>query len=205
MITLTKPAPHLQISIDSTLISRRTAREFEDRPISLDAVGHLLFAGQGEIGNRRTAPSAGALYPLRLLIAARAVDGLDPGLYAYRSGEHGLEPIRPGDISGALRDAALEEQPWIGEAAAVIAIVADTGAARTTFHEQPPEGRRGERYVYIEAGAIAQNMHLEATVLKLGAVLVAGFDDGPAAQALGLEENFDPVILFCVGSPKSAS
>lgn len=205
MITLTKPAPHLQISIDSTLISRRTSREFEDRPISLDAVGHLLFAGQGEIGNRRTAPSAGALYPLRLLLAARAVDGLDQGLYAYSPGEHGLEHIRPGDISGALHDAALEEQPWIGEAAAVIAIVADTGAARTTFREQTPEGRRGERYVYIEAGAIAQNMHLEATILKLGAVLVAGFDDGPAAQALGLEENLDPVILFCVGNPKSAS
>ena len=205
MIPLSRPAPHLQISIDSALVSRRSIREFEDKPIPLDAVGHVLFAGQGTVGERRTAPSAGALYPLRLLIAARAVDGLDQGLYAYCPQEHGLELVRSGDVSLVLCDAALEEQPWIGEAAAVIAVVADIGAARTAFHEQPPEGERGERYVHIEAGAVAQNMHLQVTVLKLGALLIAGFDDRLVSRALHLEEGLDPVILFCVGSPKSAS
>ena len=205
MIQLSKPAPHLQISIDNALISRRSIREFEDKPIPVDAVGHVLFAGQGTVGERRTAPSAGALYPLKLLVAARAVDGLEQGLYAYHPDEHGLELVRPGDVSLVLRNAALEEQPWIGEASAVIAIVADMAAALRAFHEQPPEGERGERYAYIEAGAIAQNMHLEATVLKLGAVLVAGFDDRLVSAALDLENALDPVILFCVGVPKSAS
>jgi len=205
MIQLSKPAPHLQISLNSALISRRSTRDFEDRPIPIDAASHVLFAGQGTVGERRTAPSAGALYPLRLLIAVRAVEGLDQGLYAYRPEEHGLELVRPGDVSLVLCDAALEEQPWIGEASAVIAIVADMAAARKAFHEQPPEGERGERYVYIEAGAIAQNMHLKATVLKLGAVLVAGFDDRLVSAALDLEIGLDPVILFCVGQPKSAS
>lgn len=87
----------------------------------------------------------------------------------------------------------------------MIAVACDTGAAREAFKAQPPEGVRGERYAHIEAGAVAQNMHLEATALKLGAVLVAGFDDRAAAAALELAATLDPVILFCVGWPKPAS
>jgi nitroreductase len=71
------------------------------------------------------------------------------------------------------------------------------------FHEQPPCGKRGDRYVLLESGAIAQNVHLLATALELGAVLVGGFDDNMVTRALDLPRNIKPTALICIGAKNS--
>ena len=120
MIQLSKPAPHLQISIDSALVSRRSIREFEDKPIPLDAVGHVLFAGQGTVGERRTAPSAGALYPLELYVVS------SDGVFHYLPEDHALEVIQTGDFrvdlhAVALRQDAVRDAPLLLVVTAVYA------------------------------------------------------------------------------------
>lgn len=192
-----------EISLTRTLCERRTCRAFQDRPVPADSVDRLLWAAQGKTGQdgRRTAPSAHALYPLRMIVAAGNLAGRDPGIYAIGPDGSDFAPVKSGDARPALQDAALEDQPWIGSAAGIITICADFAAAATAFAEQPPYGARGARYVYIEAGAAAQNVLLQATAEGLGCVLVAGFRDEATARILDLEAPVAPVLHLCFGWP----
>jgi nitroreductase len=78
MISLPAPAHHSNTSLESALLSRTSIRTFSADPVSLQQVSQLFWAAQGLTGNgsRRTAPSAGALYPLEVYIAASYVQGL---------------------------------------------------------------------------------------------------------------------------------
>ena len=157
----------------------------------------------GEDGALRTTPSAHALYPTRVLVVAGAVSGLPAGVYESSGGA--LIPVADGDLRPALRAAALDDQPWVGEAPATIAIAADFDAAQRAFADQPPAGIRGERYVWLETGAMAQNMYLRATDLGLGGALIGGFDDDMTAAALHLAAPWRPAALFCAGHPANAN
>lgn len=192
-----------EISLDQALRRRRTRREFATRAVPLEAVRSLLWAAQGITGEegRRTAPSAHALHPLRLLLVAGDIEGLEPGVHAVAGDGDTLTPAIRGDRRAALQAAALDEQPWIGRAAGMITICADLAAACRHFAEQPPYGARGERYTYIEAGAAAQNVLLAAETLGLACVLVAGFRDEATAEVLGLEAPVAPVLHLCFGWP----
>ncbi len=189
-------------SVADILFSRRSCRDFNEDPITEDDLNAILWAAQGITGSggKRTAPSADALYPIRLLVATRNGEGFTPGLYyGYDAPSGMLSCIQEGELLSSLEAAALEEQSWIGKAAAVVIITADFTSARQVFSEQPPLGMRGERYVWIEAGGIAQNMHLQATDMGLGGVLVAGIDDTATTKALKLAPPWEPVLLFCLG------
>ena len=194
------------MSVSGALASRCTRRELAPEPLSLEQLASLLWAAQGvrdPATGARTVPSAAAQYPLHVLVSVRAVDGLAPGLYDYDPAGHRLDPAAAGDPGTALAGAAIGEQPWVRDAAAVIAIAADTQAINRHFASQPPAGRRGERYAWIEAGAAAQNVHLVATALGLAMVLVGGFDDEAVATMFGLAGQLDPVALLCVGHTRA--
>ena len=101
-----------------------------------------------------------------------------------------------------LCEAAFDQQPWVGDAAIIIVLAADFQSMQNHFIKQPPVGKRGDRYVFLETGSIAQNIQLQATCINLGAVLVAGFDDKNVHQALNLPESIKPTALICVGAKK---
>ena len=192
------------MSVTDSLAARRSCRDFHTQPLTEADVKAVLWAAQGITGadGARTAPSAHALYPTRTLMVAGRIDGLAPGVYA--PGDHddaSFVEQRAGDCRAALQAAALEAQPWIGNAPVIFVIAADFDAARAAFADQPPQGTRGERYVWIEAGTMAQNMHLAAIERGLGGVLVAGFDDDATAKALTLDAPWQPVLMFCAGHP----
>ena len=149
----------------------------------------------------RTAPSAGALYPLELYAVVGDVDGLEPGVYLYLPVEHSLARVAspntvplPGadDRREALSDAALR-QPAIRNAPVtlVLAGVVDRTAAKY--------GDRAERYVHIEAGAAAQNIYLECESLELGTVFIGAFDDDAVAGVLGLSGDERVLGLMPIG------
>ena len=71
--------------LERLLQQRRSVRTFGKAPLSLAEVGQLLWAAQGISHPRglRTAPSAGALYPLELYVVAGKVEGLPPAVYRY--------------------------------------------------------------------------------------------------------------------------
>ena len=182
--------------VEAALQGRRSGRQYADRPLPLTALSQILWAAQGVTGSQgyRTAPSAGALYPLEVLVAAGEVEGLGSGVYRYRPGSHSLLPVREGDIRGVLSSAALN-QAAVREAPAVLIIAAVP--ARTTAKY----GDRGMRYVDMEAGHASQNVYLQSQSLGLVTVAIGAFLDAEVAAAAGLEEGEVPRYLMPVGYP----
>ncbi|SMF17148.1 SagB-type dehydrogenase domain-containing protein [Tistlia consotensis] len=190
-------------ALEEALARRRSCRDFADSPVPLAAARALLWAAQGITGEAggRTAPSAHGLHPLALRLVAGRIEGLEPGIHAVAADTRGLTRLVEGDRREMLREAALEDQPWIARAAGILSLAADLEAGRAHFADQSPAGERGARYLYIEAGAVAQNVQLAAVAAGLGAVLVAGFEDAATAEALGLEPPLGPLLHLCFGWP----
>ena len=192
------------VSLTLALEHRRTCREFDGRALPLPVVHRLLWAAQGITGamGERTAPSAHALHPLRLVLVVGAVEGLESGVYAADPQTGRLTMTVHRDVRGELQAAALDDQPWIGLAPFMLTLCADFVTPAKDFADQPPFGQRGERYVYIEAGAAAQNVQLQAVSEGLGCVLVAGFKDEATANLLDLKPPLAPVLHLCLGWPQ---
>jgi len=193
------PAPRIAgaLSVEQALAGRRSVRDFASTPLTLEQVGQLLWAAQGENrpNGRRTAPSAGATYPLELRLAAGEVEGLAPGLYRYVPSGHRLERLDVRDLRLALVRAA-HEQAWMAEAPALVAVSAI--AARTAARY----GERAERYVPIEVGHAAENFLLQAVALGLGSTPVGAFDDRAVENLLALGAGETPYLLLPVGKPR---
>lgn len=195
-IRLPKTEASLGHPLEQLLARRRSVRDYADRPVSLAKLSCLLWAAQGitHPEGLRTAPSAGALYPLELYLAAGAVTGLAPGSYRYLPSDNALAPVLPGDRRTALAAAALD-QTWLADAALTLVFAARP--ERTTRKY----GRRGIQYVYLEAGHAAQNVLLMALALGLRAVVVGAFEDERVAAAVGLAAEEVPLYLLPVGQP----
>ncbi len=192
-----------KLSLNLILKNRRSVREFKPKAIQQASLKRLIWAAQGKTNNSgyRTAPSAHALHPLRLFVTASNIEETASGFYSVAPETDELILIHEKDIRNDLEKAAIGDQPWIAEAPLVLSICADFIAPCKDFADQPPYGQRGSRYVYIEAGAVAQNIQLQAAEEGIGSVLVAGLQDEVTATVLGLEEPFAPVLHLCVGWP----
>ncbi|MGA8261631.1 MAG: SagB/ThcOx family dehydrogenase [Arenicellales bacterium] len=193
------PAPSRLRGLAGLLMTRRSVREYDGKAVSLVEMARLLWSGQGvsHSSGKRTTPSPHGLNPLSLYLVAGDVTGLNAGLYLYESRSHTLAVVGYGDLRTDLYHAALEDQPWIESCAALIVIAGDVGRAEKEFAAQPPDGRRGRRYTFIEAGAAAQGIALRAVEMDLGTVLVGGFDDDEVKQCLKLR--VEPLVMIPVG------
>ena len=192
------PQPWLtgSVSIEETLARRRSVRAFSDAALGLEAVGQLLWAAQGTTHAevQRTAPSAGALYPLEIYLVAGNIAALPAAIYHYAPQRHQLVRIAVGDRRRELGEIALR-QHWIGEAPAIIVISAVLPRTSAKY------GDRGERYVHIEAGHAAENVCLQAVALGLGTTVVGAFSDRDVRRLLARSEE-DPLLLISLGKPR---
>jgi len=193
MISLPKP-DFTGEPLEKILPKRRSVRNYAEVKITLAELSQLLFAAQGISGYEqgyafRTAPSAGALYPLEIYAVVMRVEGVSPGIYHYVIGSHGLELVKSGDFKRKLIDAALGQE-MVGDAAVtfIISAVFD----RTTFKY----GERGYRYVYVEAGHVSQNLFLQATSLGLGSVCVGAFYDDKINALINVDGTDEAVIYM---------
>ncbi|MDI6823664.1 MAG: SagB/ThcOx family dehydrogenase [Bacillota bacterium] len=208
-IDLPRPMTRGQVSLEEALAERRCRREFSRKEVALAHLGQLLWAASGmpsagtpsaagtagvqgdaTTGATRTAPSAGAIYPLALYVVAGHVQRLDPGVYQYDAGAHALRRVLAGDVREELAAAALR-QDWVRKAPLSVVIAADYPRIRERY------GERGVRYALIEAGCVAQNIALQATALGLGTVVVGAFADEKVAGVLGAGE--EPLLIIPVG------
>jgi SagB-type dehydrogenase family enzyme len=189
-IRLSKPRERGSVSIEETLHQRRSVREYKKALMSMEEVSQLLWAGAGRNLYRRTAPSAGATYPLEIYLVAGEVEGLEPGVYHYSIPKHHLEKVKDGDIRRSLSRAALEQR-MIERAPVSVVVAADYH--RTTGHY----GQRGIRYVHMEVGHAGQNLSLQAVALKMGTVMIGAFDDQQVKEILSIEE--EPLYIIPVG------
>lgn len=190
VVVLPDPARQGRKSLEETLACRRSLRTFADRPLTHAHLSQLLWATQGitDRRGRRTAPSAGALYPLEVFVASAG------GLFQYEPKSHRLVRRQASDPRAALKRAALGQEA-ITRAPAVFVIAAVR--ARTAGKYGP----RATRYVHMEVGHAAQNLLLQATALDLGGVPIGAFDDQAVQQALSLPADHEPLLLVPVGSP----
>lgn len=191
-VNLPRPLDRGRMSLEEAIAARRSVREFLPDPLKPEELSQLLWAAQGVTSRdgRRTAPSAGALYPLETYVV------LPNGCFRYDPARHRLVPVSGEDRRAALCRAALD-QPCIAGAPAVIVLAADFERTKAKY------GRtRGPRYVHMEAGHAAQNVLLEATALGLGAVPVGAFDDAGVRAALELPPDREPLYLIPVGRPR---
>jgi len=197
-IPLPEPREDSGCSIEQALAHRRSTREFLDEPLALGEAGQLLWAAQGIThgDGLRTAPSAGALFPLELYLLAGGVEGLQPGIYHYDPASHELRLRRRGDFRSRLADAALG-QGWVADSAAVLVF---TAVERRTARKYGPGAAR---YIAIEAGHAAQNVGLEAAALGLGVGFVGAFDESEVTQLLAIEDDRQPLYLLPLGRPQT--
>lgn len=193
---LHEPLRESACSLERALCERQSVREFGNAPLSVAALSQLLWSGQGASrGGHRTSPSAGALYPLELYLVAGNVREIVPGVYRYDAARHRISRIAEGDRRSAVAEAALG-QTWMADAAAILAIAA---VERRTTRKY---GRRGVRYVHMEAGHAGQNVLLQAVALGLAAAPVGAFDDGAVGAILALGAHEQPLYLIAVGEPR---
>ncbi len=85
-LALPTPLYDSQTSVEQALQARRSVRAYSLEPLTLAEVSQLLWAAQGltHPDGLRTAPSAGALYPLDIYLLAGNVMGLPVGVYHYQ-------------------------------------------------------------------------------------------------------------------------
>ena len=195
---LPEPNGASEATLSRVLRERRTTRSFSPRPLSLPQVARLLWAAQG-ISSRdgyRTAPSAGALYPLELQLVVGNVEGLPSGSYRYDAMNHTLEAMVPEDLRRTIAEAALH-QGWIAQAPAIVIVSAVE--SRTTRKY----GTRGVRYVHMEVGHASQNLLLQAVALGLSGAVVGAFDDERLKRLLRLLVEERPLAILPVGYGRS--
>ena len=194
VIELPEPQYDSDVSLEQTLLQRRSIRSYTGEPLTLQEVSQLLWAAQGVTSPRgfRTAPSAGALYPLQVYLLAGDVQDLTEGVYHYRPDQHQLVKVIDGDKRTELCDAALM-QSCVKDGAVVLVF---TGVYERTISKY---GDRGIRYVHIEVGHAAENLYLQATAMGLGMVTVGAFHDEQVAKLLNLSPDEHALYIIPVG------
>lgn len=194
------PEPKLtgNTPVEEAILKRRSVRDFLKKPLSLDDVSQLLWSAQGitdKQKGRRTAPSAGALYPLEVYITAGSITGLEQGIYKYIPHENELIKIASGDFRTEL--SKYSAQPSAIQTAPVT-LVFSAVYSRTSVKY----GSRAERYVHIETGHASQNVCLQVISLGLSTVTIGAFQDEQVKKTMNMQENEEPLYIMPVGYGK---
>ncbi len=185
------PAPSRDggASLTHVLATRRTVRAFRTTPPGDTELGQLLWAAQGTSDGHRTAPSAGALYPLTIYV----ID--EHGVWRYVPAAHAIDRVVSADRREAVAHACLDQEA-VADAPIALVIAADISI---TAHKY---GARAERFATLEAGHAAQNVLLTATALDLGAAPIGAFDEPALRRALGLGASLTVLYVIPVGHPR---
>jgi len=199
-VDLPPPAVQGGPGLWEVLKTRRSVRAYTRDPMSIENLSQILWATQGITGSvgeykLRTAPSAGALYPIETYLLINRVDGLKPGLYHYDVETHQLDILKLGDYSREVRSGALDQQ--IAERASVVFIWSAIFQRSKWKYLQ-----RAYRYIFLDAAHIAQNLALAAEGLGLGSCQIGALYDDYLNELLDFDVRDECVIyLSSIGKP----
>ena len=209
-----RPAPYLRVgdgetvalpavgappvmSVAQALEQRRSLREYADRDMAPEELAWVIHAATGITSTQgyRTAPSAGALYPVETYVAVNRVEGIDPGLYHVDVRNQALEPVRRGSVGGDLMVAGLG-QDFLRQAPVVLVLTGVFQRSRWKY--------RGRHYRYVcwEGGHVAQNIYLAAEAAGLGACMVGAFLDGMVNDLLRVDGRQEAALGLVALGPR---
>ena len=154
-------------SVERVILRRGSTRRFLRAPISFEQLSTVLTATTHPLpADFREADQAiNTAY-----VIVNAVDNLNSGAYFLDPRTRELALLK----SGAFRSEAAYlclEQPLLGQAAAVIVLMANLEQMMETL------GPRGYRAALLEAGILGGRLYLAAYALKLGATGTTFYDD----------------------------
>ncbi len=203
--TYVLPSPQTEgtVSVEEAIQHRRSHRSYLKDAISAEELSQVLWAAYGISqplqgypqmrGGLRTAPSAGARYPLEIYALVGNVKGIEPGVYRYDSREHKITMVMDRDVKQELSVAALGQE-MISVAPACLFYSA---VYKRTTDRYGDRGR--ERYVCMDLGHSAENVYLQAEALHLGTCAIGAFDDAAVKKVMQLPEEEEPLYIMPIG------
>ncbi len=209
-IKLPEPRTDGGMTLEKSLQERRSIRSFGKDGLTLNEVSQLLWAAQGVTDDKghRTAPSAMAKYPLQVYLLAGNVTGLPAGVYHYSPEGHNLTILAEGNVD-EYYNATSGFEAWIKTAPAIFVITGDIGSVNQMPGLRPDNRTSGtgnqmprqdpSQWVYIDAGAAAENLLLEVVSLDLASTYTAGFSANKTEELLGLPKGEVPIGVLPVG------
>ena len=212
---------------DDVFDTRSTCRNFDtSKALPQAAFAHVLERTYGARGQvhaaddfdviKRTSPSGGALHPTEAYVIVRNVEGLAPGLYHYRPGEHALQPL-PFDMDklppGAEKHAisaqkspldylawiAVGGQQWFADAHALVVMAPRFARNYWKYRNHP----KAYRVCILDVGHLSQTLLLTATELGLGSYITAAINEVDIERAFGLTHYVDGPLAVCGFGPRA--
>ena len=207
VILLPEPVYEGVMSVESAMYSRRSVREYCASALTIEEISQILWAAYGITkpdnsgreflrGGMKTAPSAGARYPLEIYLVATNVSGIPPGIYLYRPQGHQLLKLADGNFRDDLADASFSSDV-INSAAACLVYSAIYNRTTEKYGEMGQN-----RYVCMDVGFSAENVYLQTRSLGIGTVMVGGIIDDKVKKVINMSEEETPMCLMPLGKMK---
>ncbi len=185
-------------TLAEVIAQRRSRRAYAPHGLTPHQLSWLLYCADGltaPAAGLRSAPSAGAQYPIELYVVVNRVAGLSSGLYHYAVASHTLERLDQAELAQEIMRAGLW-QSFLAEASVVFVLTAIFQRLRWRYRE------RAYRYALLEAGHIAQNIYLAAEAAGLGACAVGAFFDSLVNQLLGVDGTEEAALYLLAVGPR---
>ena len=178
------PSVGLTMSLGEAMRRRRSVRQYNGDALPLASLATMARSACAVLGpTHRTAPSGGGLYPVKLHIAALRVEGLSAGIYFYDPFRDELAHTGGEETAAGVLAALAVAGRIISEdkACAVFLLIGRPWRSMRKY------GDRGMRYVFLEAGAMAEHISLAAAALGVGDVHCGSFYDDEVHEALNID------------------
>ncbi len=190
VIKLRTPDLNKGIPLMTALKKRRTERNISDKKLTLQQLSELLWAADGinRPNGKRTSPAAMAKYAVDIYVV------LPEGVYLYDVAEHKLTPVTKGDFR---RQAGMQDFVYI----APVNLVYVLNLKNWQNMSRPVPEQKRDRWIDIEAGCIAQNVHLYCASEGLGATIRGMIDEKEFSKVIKVRPE-QVVLAQTVGRPK---
>jgi putative peptide maturation dehydrogenase len=197
------------------LAERKTTRGFDpDRPLSVEELAIVLDQVWGCHGTaairddlvllKKTSPSGGGLHPIEAYPLVTNVDGIEPGLYHYRSRDHALELVSElgAEEARALATRFMTGQWFLGSAQVSFVMTARFVRSHWKYRKH----QKAYTALLMDAAHLSQVLYLVAADLGLGAFVTAAINAGDIEASLGLDGVSEGVLAVAgcgVGLPQA--
>ena len=201
------PYKNINVSLSSVIRSRRSVRQMSGQQMSIQQLSNILFYANGVTGefeldfedsgklktwslgskivnNTRSAPSGGGLYPVYMYLVIQNTEKINDGIYLYLPNTHLLKKVLVFDDEHKKQ---LKQIMNFGINFEPEKINLAIFYVYHLYENSRKYGDMGLQFALIEAGEIAQNIHLTCTALNIASSDVGGFEKVPCERFLGID------------------